>query len=528
MYKKIDKLVDKIIPYLKVRDGLYCIFFMIILSFICGQLKQYAPGLLKPIGWGYTILFLLIMAIVYSASWFKAKTGESLYKALLSPDREGNIFQLLSRARNMYADSERNQSKGWNTTVDSDGIVLGKNELNQIITSPSNSEEHILCIGGSGSGKTSSVLIPTALQFNGGIYAIDISGDIYSNCKCKRDIAILDPHSPNSVAFNVFAEVDAAKDKSEKIILLRELANLIVPEYVPEKIGDGVFFQAGAHSIFYSSLIYFYNKKMDFCEICYEVLNTSAKDLIRLLKDKNSPPNARLAIADFADIKDVNLASMKQQMDSYISTFATSRPIKRTLHRDYGSGQEVISAKELETRDIFLCIPHSEIVFFAPLMRLISGIVLDYCSNRPLYIERELLICLDEFSSLGFIDIINPLATLRKHSTRILVATQSLADIDNIYGITNRKVIFDNCRIKIILGAGDRDTQEYFSRLIGKQEVIKKTRTYTDGQARHTYTTVERPIFAPEELGYLRDDCIVLLPDGYLKLHKAYFFEGDF
>ena len=528
MNKKIDKLLDMVIPYLRARDWLYVIFFMLFLSFVCGQLQQLAPGLVSPVGWGYTLLFLLIMVIIYSARWYKVKTGESLYAELLSPDREGSLRQLIHRARTIHADSDRNKSKGWNTTFDGDGIVLGKNNDNETIASPSDSEEHVLVIGGSGSGKTSAVLIPTAQRFNGGIYAIDISGDIYSKCKCKRNIALLDPHSPNSVAFNVFAEVDTAKDKSEKIILLKKLANLIIPEFEPKKTGDGVYFQQGAHLLFYASLIYYYSKGLDFCELCFEIINKSSKELVSLIKCKDSPPNAKMTIKAFDGLREANLASMKQTLDSYISVFATSRPIKRILHRNNGSEQQVISAKELETRDIFLCIPQREIVFFSPLMRLISGIILDYCSNRLLYNERELLICLDEFSSLGFLDILNPLATLRKHSTRILVATQSLADIDNIYGITNRKVILDNCRIKIILGAGDRDTQEYFSRLIGTHEVIKKTRTYTDGQAQHTYSTIDRPIIAPEELGYLRDDCIVLLPDGYMKLRKAYFFEGKF
>lgn len=525
MYKKIDKLVDKIIPYLKVRDGLYCIFFMIIISFICGQLKQYAPGLLKPIGWGYTILFLLIMAIVYSARWYKVKTGNSLYKALLSPDREGNIFQLLSRARNMYADSDRNKSKGWNTTLDGHGIVLGKNKDNKLVVSPSTAEEHILGIGGSGSGKSSALLIPSILRFGGRVFAIDISSDIYDNTKNKRNITAINPRSDNSAAFNVFAHIDAEKDKSRKIILIKKLANLVIPEFEPTKTGDGVYFQQGSHLLFYASLIYYYSKGFDFCDLCLEIVNKSSKELISMLKDKASPPNARMAIKSFGDLRDVNIASMKQTLDSYINIFATSRFVKKIMHRDNTSNQETVSAKDLENRDIFLCIPHREIVFFAPLMRLISGLVLDYCADRPVFTEPKILIALDEFSSLGFIDIVHPLATLRKHNARIMLLTQSLSDIDDIYGITKRRVILDNCRIKIILGASDRDTQEYFSKLVGSNEVVKKTRTYSDGQARHTYSTVERPIIAPEELGYLRDDCVILLPDGYMKLEKAFYFE---
>ena len=102
-----------------------------------------------------------------------------------------------------------------------------------------------------------------------------------------------------------------------------------------------------------------------------------------------------------------------------------------------------------------------------------------------------------------------------------MILTQSLSDIEDIYGTEKRKIICDNCRIKIVLSATDSDTQEYLSKLVGTCEAVRKTRTYgTDGEARHSYTTVERPIIRPEEFGYLQDESIVLLPDGYMRLTK--------
>ena len=471
------------------------------------------------------VLIILFVPLLYAARWYKIKTGESLYSELLSPDREGNIIQIIYRARKIYVEDTRNKSKGWNTTLSGHGVVLGKNKDNKLIVSPSMAEEHILGIGGSGSGKSSALLIPSILKFGGRVFAIDISSDIYYNSKGKRNIAAINPHSDKSAAFNVFAHIDSEQDKSKKIILIKKLANLVIPEFEPTKTGDGVYFQQGSHLLFYASLIYYYSKGFDFCDLCFEIVNKSSKELISMLKDNASPPNARMAIKAFGDLRDVNLASMKQTMDSYISIFATSRLVKNVLHRNSTSNQETVSAKDLEDRDIFLCIPHQEIVFFAPLMRMISGLVLDYCSDRPLFTEPKILIALDEFSSLGFIDIVQPIATLRKHNTRIMLLTQSLSDIDDIYGVNKRRIIMDNCAIKVLLSVKDRDSQEFFAKMIGTHEVVKKTRSYSDGESRHTYSTVERPIIAPEELGYLRDDCVILLPDGYMKLEKAFYFE---
>lgn len=527
MLNKINNFFEILAMLAKKRDIIYLIILSTLSYLAHLHLTYLIPSIYPLSQIIFAILPFAVIVFIYIARWYKNKVGVSLYKELISPDREGNLIQLLSRARKLSIDNDRHKSKGLYTTINGDGVVLGKNEHNQIITSSSNSSHHIICFGGSGSGKTTSVLIPTALKFQGGLFCIDISGDIYNVVKNKRNIAMLDPHAPTSVAFNVFAEIDATKDKSKKIILLKKLANLIIPEKEPSKTGDSAFFQASAHSIFYAALIYYYNKKYDFCDICYEITNSSAKNLVSLLKSKDSPPNARLAINDYADIRDVNLASMKQQLDAYISVFATSRPIKRILHRPNNSNQQVISPNELEYRDIFLCISQNEITFFAPLMRLITGLVIDYCMERPLYSKRTILLCLDEFSSLGFLDLNTAVATLRKYSTRLLILTQSLADIENIYGIIKRKIILDNCGIKIILGIGDRDSQEFFSRIIGTHEIIKKTQTYSHGEARHTYTPVEKVIFPPEEFGYLHKDCVVLMPDGYMKLQKAFFFEEE-
>ena len=47
------------------------------------------------------------------------------------------------------------------------------------------------------------------------------------------------------------------------------------------------------------------------------------------------------------------------------------------------------------------------------------------------------------------------------------ILTQSLAQLDLIYGRESRQVIADNCSYKAILKATDADTQEYFSKLVG-------------------------------------------------------------
>ena len=73
-----------------------------------------------------------------------------------------------------------------------------------------------------------------------------------------------------------------------------------------------------------------------------------------------------------------------------------------------------------------------------------------------------------------------------------MVLTQSLADIDLIYGRDERMAMLNNFAYKIVLGCSDSDTQEYFSRLIGEKEVYRKAVSKNGKQVTNTRTEAKR------------------------------------
>jgi len=149
-----------------------------------------------------------------------------------------------------------------------------------------------------------------------------------------------------------------------------------------------------------------------------------------------------------------------------------------------------------------------------------------------------ILFLLDEFPRLGKIPfIIDALATLRSKRITICLILQSLAQLDMIYGKSERKVIADTCAYKAILGATDPETQEYFSKLVGTYDKAKKGYGVTFdpfvgllGRSKSENTsTEEKRIIKPEEFATLGD--IVLLhpfKPGFLRVGKVpcYLIEG--
>ena len=127
-----------------------------------------------------------------------------------------------------------------------------------------------------------------------------------------------------------------------------------------------------------------------------------------------------------------------------------------------------------------------------------------------------ILFCLDEFASFGKLQITPALRRLRKRRIRILVLTQSVSDVDMIYGKDERIAMLGNFKFTVILGCKDTETQEYFSKMIGDKPSLGD-----DFDNKNN-----RPIIRPAELAHLEQDLYVICDDGAVRLRKNFYFKS--
>lgn len=118
------------------------------------------------------------------------------------------------------------------------GVIFGK-EKGAVFFSPANDEGHTILFGGSGSGKTSSLLIPTLRSWTGTSLTIDISGDISTNCD-MRDKLTFEPSNAHTIPYNIFDSIDRTTDINEKYENLEQLAYMLMPE--SERMDDNARF----------------------------------------------------------------------------------------------------------------------------------------------------------------------------------------------------------------------------------------------------------------------------------------------
>ena len=430
------------------------------------------------------ILIVLVLAIVYLLF--------TIIKNYIKKDNNTNV---------MLKESSRNSAEG---------IIFGMEKRN-LVYSPTNAEGHISVFGGSGVGKTSAILIPTLLKWKGTSLTIDISGDISKNVNIE-----------NKLVYNVFYQIDLVDEKSKKNELLEQLAFLMMPDN--DEFSDAsLFYNTEGRKILTASFIAFYFEGYDFIDICKMVFQSSWKDLFSRI-DETKNRDAIQYINSFEGASEQNTSGCKQACDVVIKLFATNETIQRSIGRPV-DGSDSFDPGKLETKNVFVVIDDSKLKLYAPLLHLITAQCLEFFSERSNDSKTNILFCLDEFVSLGKLEITDALRKLRKKHVRIMILTQSMADIDLLYGKSERMAMMNNFSFKVILEASDTETQDYFAKLIGYKPTKKKSVSTSNVNTTKTLADDKEWIIEPAKLARLGDNLILLYREGYKLLKKNFYFK---
>lgn len=390
------------------------------------------------------------------------------------------------------------------------GIVFGK-RFGLTAYSTEQDEGHIVVMGPSGTGKTSALLIPTLRSWQGTALVVDISGDISANVDTPNKI-VFDPTSDNCIPYDVFASIDTVTDETERLERLEQLAYLLLPDKANDSEA-GVFFTTNGRKMITAALICYYGMGWDFIAICEHFLSHDWRSLLNdIAKQQNATAN--MYISSFAGASEQNTAGCKQSADDALKLFAVNPKIKNALRKP-ASYEKSISPAALETKSIYVYLPDEKLKIYGDLMRIITAQSMEYFSSRPPEHKQMILFCLDEFASFGKLQITEALRKLRKRHIRIMVLTQSLADLDIIYGKDERKAMLGNFKFTVLLGCKDTETQEYFSKMIGD----KRSLVNSDNDIK------PKPIIKPADLAHLGQELFVICDDGSIRLKKNFYFK---
>ncbi|WP_316200667.1 MULTISPECIES: type IV secretion system DNA-binding domain-containing protein [unclassified Bradyrhizobium] len=366
---------------------------------------------------------------------------------------------------------------------------------------------HFLIVGSVGGGKTQTMLhlIDEALSRGDGLLVLDTKGDMMGGLPADGDPLLVAPHDQRSLAWDVATDCSIKQDA-------RELAARFIPPS-----SDPMWSQA-AQEIFVACIVYLQaTKGKDWGWSDLERAVTADVDkLAAFAKDHN--PNA-LRLLDQPESKTTL---------SILTTFQTHMQIVSVLAEAWSDP----TARRFSIRNwLHHPTPYRPLILqhdpgYPELSRIWIGSMLGLLASAvgsPTLAEsreRRVWLFLDEFPQLPPIKQFPTFLELgRSKGIAVVIGAQDTAQIRAVYGQDQAKSWFGMTGTKIITRINASEAAEDISRLIGEQEIERRTKssTHAGGKTSVTESTqreMRRVITASElgsRLGPTRDGVRVLL-----------------
>lgn len=409
-----------------------------------------------------------------------------------------------------------------------EGIILGKYK-NRYVRISLKDVYHYCILGGSGSGKTSTVLLDTLLaNFATGrndfqTFCIDIKGEINhkSTFAYDENVLVVNPSDRTSIGWDVYYRLHDNPNPDLIIEAVEEVSQALIISTNPKDS----FFVENARTMFTGLLVYYFNQGESFIDSVNKILESEIKSLISEIIKSSEPSDLHYKyLAKFEGKDAESVEDCMVELTTSLSVFSKSDI--RFCFRDNYQKASPYSFKE--GKSIFLAIPEHMLESYKAIMRLCTVQTLKELERRSEEETKPILLIIDEFARIGRMEgIFNALATLRSKKVMVMLAFQSLAQCEVIYSKEETRVLMENCRVKLLCECSDNESSRTISGWCGKYR--DKKETLNGGKNRHkSYTYEDKPIVEPDDLITLvkkEEEILVISGVGYLRPKKCYYFK---
>lgn len=365
-----------------------------------------------------------------------------------------------------------------------EGIALGKIGGQYLID---NSPTHVLMFAPTRSGKGVGVVIPTLCTWPGSVVVNDIKGenwDItakYRAEKLGQRCIRFNPTDKNSVRYNPLAEIGftAGDEPTVDVPDVQRASEILID---PEGTGDLDYWRSAGMTLLVGALQYAFVKAWKGGK------TATLTDLLAVLTSEGGPKtnHERLTyMLGVCEEWEPSLSGpvisvfneMYSKAEKELSGVWSSATNALSLYRD-PIVQGVVSQSDFSLDEIangetpvslYLVVPPSDLSRTKPLIRLILNQLGKRLAEK-LNKKHSVLMLLDEFPTLGRLDFFeSALAYLAGYKVRCLLITQSLSQLDNVYGRNNS--VMANCSTRICFAPNDIATAKTIAHLLGESTV---------------------------------------------------------
>lgn len=423
-----------------------------------------------------------------------------------------------------------------NGLTGTDGFTISKN----VRLSAEKSYEHVMVLGPTGSGKSSSFFIPNLLDLDGVHSAVvtDPKGEMYELTSpylesLGYNIVKLEPLHPerNEFFYNPLAIIDDATE-------IRNIAQLILTngnkavEISTGSSSSGAEWINMSIPLLAASFAYVkeFGKTKSIPEAIDIILNGNLKSMDEMFR--KCPDAYKLfLIFKSAGESEKTISSIKSVLTTNVQLFTDPKVAKFvTAPMVYNEDGEKIPDEERlfnplilrkKPTVLFVCVPEAKATMMMPLMSVFFTQLLEITMEQKT--GQPILYMLDEFANIGVIpSIATVTATARSRKIGISIGIQGVEQLKRNYGDENAEDIMNNLKTKMIYSGLTGTSAQYVSDLAGVTTIETKSYSTQNTPGQDVVTSIftgpsvqksgtRREVITPDEVRRMDEDKVLII-----------------
>jgi type IV secretion system protein VirD4 len=406
-----------------------------------------------------------------------------------------------------------------------DGVVLGFFN-GRVIESPR--EDNVLLLGVQRSGKTSGVVVPTLLSWSGAAVATSTKEELVNLTLDQRRsvgpiwvFAPLDEDKSWLEDLGLKARTWNALDAAATSGAAAELADHFTAD---GKRGQNAHWYLAAASLISGLVTCEREHGGDMRSVVARLNRTSPTEYVGLARTVKDTTAADLLLA-YALTPDKEAGSIASTARSALSLWNDGRVAEATR-----SSADSIDLDRLlaERGTLYLVAPAEDAERCRPLFTALLMSLLRRATARARtlggVLSPRLLLALDEAANFARIPRLAGYASSGPgQGIQLLLCYHDLAQLEAGYGQEEARTVWNNCRARLLLSAqGDIRTLEVFSRAIGDETRLFRSRQSDSRHSSSLEQRVGKPLASVDELRRMGDAVLVYAsaPPARLQLRR--------
>ncbi|WWV85277.1 Ti-type conjugative transfer system protein TraG (plasmid) [Agrobacterium tumefaciens] len=399
---------------------------------------------------------------------------------------------------------------------------------------------HGIVFAGSGGFKTTSVTIPTALKWGGGLVVLDPSSEVAPMVsehrrKAGRKVIVLDPATP-AIGFNALDWIGRFGGTKEEDIVA--VATWIMTDNARTASARDDFFRASAMQLL-TALI---------ADVCLSGHTDEQDQTLRRVRANLSEPEPKLRErltriyeqSESEFVRENVAVFVNMTPETFSGVYANA--VKETHWLSYPNYAALVSGDSFSTddlakgeTDIFIALDLKVLEAHPGLARVVIGAFLNAIYNRNGEVEGRTLFLLDEVARLGYLRILETARDAgRKYGITLTLIFQSLGQMREAYGGRDAtSKWFESASWISFAAINDPDTADYISKRCGDTTIeVDQTNRSTGmkGSSRSRSKQLSnRRLILPHEVMRMRTDEQIVFTAGNapLRCGRAIWFRRD-